>query len=266
MGVHAWKYVAETGWYYLNSRYYDPEVKRFINADSEISGANDQITGKNLFAYCFNNPVMLTDETGSWPSLGQIFQAAVGVAVAAVAVAAVVTAGPVLAAAVGYTSGVIAAGATLATATVAAGCGGGMVAEAVTGVNPIKEAVGDEAFDVITTVSTAGAIQGNISSFVGPSVGSSSQGRSSSSKLEKYIRNPQSIKNVSPSKIQKIAAKEGLSTGVLMDGAHAGQGFKVTFGGDRLLMYHPGGGHHGPKSYWKISSGQTGTIRIFNDK
>lgn len=103
-----------------------------------------------------------------------------GVAVAAVAVAAVVTAGPVLAAAVGYTSGVIAAGATLATATVAAGCGGGMVAEAVTGVNPIKEAVGDEAFDVITTVSTAGAIQGasNISSFVGPSVGSSSNNTS----------------------------------------------------------------------------------------
>ena len=60
-------YDKETGWYYLNSRYYDPEVKRFINADSEISGANDQITGKNLFAYCFNNPVMLTDETGSWP-------------------------------------------------------------------------------------------------------------------------------------------------------------------------------------------------------
>ena len=92
------------------------------------------------------------------------------------------TAGPVLAAAaaVGYTSGVIAAGATLATATVAAGCGGGMVAEAVTGVNPIKEAVGDEAFDVITTVSTAGAIQGasNISSFVGPSVGSSSNNTS----------------------------------------------------------------------------------------
>ena len=183
MGVHAWEYVAETGWYYLNSRYYDPEVKRFINADTtDILSATGNLYDKNLFAYCFNNPVMLTDETGSWPSLGQIFQAAVGVAVAAVAVAAVVTAGPVLAAAaaVGYTSGVIAAGATLATATVAAGCGGGMVAEAVTGVNPIKEAVGDEAFDVITTVSTAGAIQGasNISSFVGPSVGSSSNNTS----------------------------------------------------------------------------------------
>ena len=82
-------YDKETGWYYLNSRYYDPEVKRFINADSEISGANDQITGKNLFAYCFNNPVMLTDETGSWPSLGQIFATVATVAVATVAVAAV---------------------------------------------------------------------------------------------------------------------------------------------------------------------------------
>ena len=82
-------YDTDTGWYYLNSRYYDPEVKRFINANSEISGANDQITGKNLFAYCFNNPVMLTDETGSWPSLGQIFATVATVAVATVAVAAV---------------------------------------------------------------------------------------------------------------------------------------------------------------------------------
>ncbi len=50
----------ETGWYYLNSRYYDPEVGRFINADS-IIGANGGIQGYNLFAYCNNNPVMYKD-------------------------------------------------------------------------------------------------------------------------------------------------------------------------------------------------------------
>ena len=61
-------YDTETKWYYLNSRYYDPAVRRFINADSAVSGNDDQITGKNLFAYCFNNPVMLTDEAGTWPS------------------------------------------------------------------------------------------------------------------------------------------------------------------------------------------------------
>lgn len=82
---------------------------------------------------------------------------------------------------------------------------------------------------------------------------------------KKYVNNPSKIKNVDPAKIQKIAAKEGLNTGALSQGSHAGQGFKVTWGGDRLMQFHPGGGHHGPNSYWKISSGASGTIRIFND-
>ncbi len=99
---------------------------------------------------------MLTDETGSWPSLGQVFTAVLGVAIVAVAVAAVVTAGPVLAAsiAVGYTSGMIAAGGTIACATVAAACGGSIIAEATTGVNPIKNVVGEENFNAITAIST----------------------------------------------------------------------------------------------------------------
>ena len=56
-------YDTETGWYYLNSRYYDPQVKRFINADG-IIGANGVFTGYNMFAYCNNNPVILLDTDG----------------------------------------------------------------------------------------------------------------------------------------------------------------------------------------------------------
>ena len=56
-------YDTETGWYYLNSRYYDPEVKRFINADG-IIGANGTFTGYNLFAYCNNDPVNWLDASG----------------------------------------------------------------------------------------------------------------------------------------------------------------------------------------------------------
>ncbi len=58
-------YDSETGWYYLNSRYYDPEVGRFINADG-IIGANGGLQGYNLFAYCNNNPVMGYDPYGTW--------------------------------------------------------------------------------------------------------------------------------------------------------------------------------------------------------
>ena len=58
-------YDTETGFYYLQSRYYDPEVSRFINADVVIG--NESILGTNLFAYCFNNPANCFDDTGYWP-------------------------------------------------------------------------------------------------------------------------------------------------------------------------------------------------------
>jgi RHS repeat-associated protein len=55
----------ETGLYYLQSRYYDPEVGRFVNADEpETMLFQDDILATNLFAYCFNNPVMNVDHTG----------------------------------------------------------------------------------------------------------------------------------------------------------------------------------------------------------
>ena len=89
-------YDQETGFYYLNSRYYDPEIGRFINVDDEISNVGGNELGYNLFAYCFNNPVNLSDQSGSWPSLSQAL-GAVAVAAAAVAVVAIVVAAPALA-------------------------------------------------------------------------------------------------------------------------------------------------------------------------
>jgi len=59
-------YDIETGLYYLNSRYYDPEIGRFINADeiSSLSVTNNAINGLNLYAYCLNNPVNERDDSG----------------------------------------------------------------------------------------------------------------------------------------------------------------------------------------------------------
>ena len=58
---------AETGFYYVSSRYYDPEIGRWINADNRISGVGGNILGYNMFAYCFNNPVNMSDSSGHWP-------------------------------------------------------------------------------------------------------------------------------------------------------------------------------------------------------
>lgn len=56
-----YRYDTETGFYSLQSRYYDPEIGRFINADAVI---NEGILGANLFAYCENNPIMYIDPDG----------------------------------------------------------------------------------------------------------------------------------------------------------------------------------------------------------
>ena len=53
----------ETQWYYLQSRYYDPITRRFVNADS-IAYTGQGIIGANMFAYCNNNPMIYSDPTG----------------------------------------------------------------------------------------------------------------------------------------------------------------------------------------------------------
>ena len=55
-------YDTETALYYLQSRYYNPEMGRFINADKQLG--TDSVVGLNLFAYCNNNPVNLYDPNG----------------------------------------------------------------------------------------------------------------------------------------------------------------------------------------------------------
>ena len=56
-------YDSETGLYYLQSRYYNPEWCRFLNADG-LFIAGDEITAANMFSYCGNNPVMHSDPSG----------------------------------------------------------------------------------------------------------------------------------------------------------------------------------------------------------
>ena len=58
-------YDNETSLYYLNSRYYDPNVGRFLNADGSVN-ANGDLIGFNMFAYCGNNPVMWRDPSGTY--------------------------------------------------------------------------------------------------------------------------------------------------------------------------------------------------------
>ncbi len=57
-------YDTETGLYYLQTRYYDPELGRFISQDSIEYADYESVNGLNLYAYCGNNPVMYVDPSG----------------------------------------------------------------------------------------------------------------------------------------------------------------------------------------------------------
>ncbi len=158
-------YDNETGFYYLQSRYYDPEVGRFIHADSQLTTGN--VSGMNLFAYCFNNPVNMSDHSGHWPSWGQVFAAVATVAVAAVFVAAVVVsagavgiATGVAAASIGATGTMVSAAITVGTVStyaVAAGIGACALSNAgeiLTGTNVIRDGLmggNQEAYDTVQT-------------------------------------------------------------------------------------------------------------------
>ena len=64
-------YDQETGFYYLQSRYYDPAISRFLNADGYAVTGEGDVLGYNMFAYCNNDPVNKsdTDGTQTFPSL-----------------------------------------------------------------------------------------------------------------------------------------------------------------------------------------------------
>lgn len=61
-------YDRETGLYYVSSRYYDPEIRRFICVDDMelVTATPMNLTDKNLYTYCDNNPVVRIDTDGEF--------------------------------------------------------------------------------------------------------------------------------------------------------------------------------------------------------
>ena len=64
-------YDTETGFYYLQSRYYDPTTCRFINVDKYVSTV--ALLGYNMTVYCNNNPVNYSDYCGTCPHDGKVY-------------------------------------------------------------------------------------------------------------------------------------------------------------------------------------------------
>ena len=66
-------YDTESSLYYLQSRYYNAYVGRFLNADALVA-TGQGFLGNNMFAYCGNSPVSFADPQGTfwWPLILQI--------------------------------------------------------------------------------------------------------------------------------------------------------------------------------------------------
>ncbi len=62
-------YDNETGYYYLKSRYYHPELCRFISADSFEYINTSNFFSTNAYTYCWNSPIAFDDEEGNTPKL-----------------------------------------------------------------------------------------------------------------------------------------------------------------------------------------------------
>ncbi len=103
-------YEIENNSYFLKSRYYNPELCRFISADSLLD--NRDINRLNQFAYCANNPIAFVDNTGKL-LIGCIVGTVVGATLGAITAAATgksIVSGALSGAFVGGVSGLICGG------------------------------------------------------------------------------------------------------------------------------------------------------------
>ena len=137
-------YDTDTGLYYLQSRYYDPEICRFINADALVNQSS--VLGYNLFAYCCNNPVSMTDTAGNLPffaitaAIGAVVGAVVGGIVAAkndgniwAGIGIGAAAGALIGTGAGIAASAALAGSIVATTGAVAAGGSTLIATATTG-------------------------------------------------------------------------------------------------------------------------------------
>ena len=70
-------YDRETKYYYLKTRYYVPEVGRYLNLDRMEYLSLEEINGLNLYAYCLNNPVMYSDGDGNFAVMTSVLIGAI---------------------------------------------------------------------------------------------------------------------------------------------------------------------------------------------
>ena len=137
-------YDTETGWYYLQSRYYSPETCRFISADVLLS-TGQGVLGHNSFAYCGNNPIVRVD------SAGRFFFTVIGAVVGGIVggISAAINGEDVVAGAVG---GAVSGAITGAVTDITVASGGAAAPLLVIAFGAVSGAVGDTTTQMVTSI------------------------------------------------------------------------------------------------------------------
>ena len=292
------RYGVETGadgLYYMRARYYNPQIKRFINRDI-IDGSITDSQSLNKYSYVQGNPVNLIDPFGlcaqdyfsraghellDW--LGFIFDPADVInflwytaegnaaMAAATAVAIVPAAGSFIAKG---TKQAIKAGkkaaqkagekaAKNATEKAAKKAAAKKLAKEATETGVEKAA--KEAAEKATEKTAKEATEKTAKEAAEKGIKS---GLNSINKLDDLFADPNKLADVSGDELYEYLLKNGYDVKPLNKGNYKGipfeegGGFKVNWGGDRILQYHPADASHHGGAYFKISSGKTGIIRI----
>ncbi len=206
-----YRYDSEIQMYYLNSRFYNPFIGRFISSDG-LLGEQGNVLGHNMYAYCQNNPVMYSDISGYAPEWANKMLIGAGI-VAAIAVIAVIT---VATAGTGTLAAAIALGALKGAAVgyvsgAAIGAGVGYLSSGTS--KGVLNGMGDGALIGAITGALIGGAVGGLS-YSGPT--NSMIGRDFG-KLGKFVENP-NIKvnwsNVSDYAMRRMATR-GVSKGLV---------------------------------------------------
>ena len=160
--INPWRYRGKyqdrgTGLYYLNTRYYDPAIRRFINADNYmlVPLLATQRGGLNMYAYALNNPVMYVDPNGQLVITGTTLLIAILIG-AAIGAAIGGTVGGITAAANGQNviAGIFIGAAFGAIAGAGAAAGGVLMAPLLTG----AVAAGKMTFGAAVGLASLGAL------------------------------------------------------------------------------------------------------------
>ena len=216
----------ETGLCYVSSRYYDPEIGRWINADTTdvLSLPYYHLGQYNLFSYCNNNPVNDRDDDGQLSWLAKI---AIGAAAIAIGVGVTALTGgaalPALVAGVkaACVAGAISAG-TSATTTA------------------VRSAVSGDSFSTVVQKSAKAAVDGFADGFMagGIAAGASqvaSGGFKIAAKLGAKTGKSGGIKIGNTKILSPDAAWHKNNGGTLLK---IGKTFRIDVGSNTLLHMH----------------------------